>query len=395
LNAIKLNEAQSTYLDFLRGMAALLVLFGHASHTFLNGSLLQRSNIEVGAVMVFFLLSGFLISYTAFRRYNDAGYGFREFAIDRFARIYTAFIPALVFVALLDAYTATLAQPLAQAQPEGHAATWLATHTTHATVQNWFGNLLMLQDFPLFQVLRLGGVPESAWFIDTYGSAAPFWTISVEWWIYMVFGALVVVRLKGGKPFKLWQLALLGLVAIEPAYYLVGGVNNCLTLLWIFGMLACLLLFHNESLLAKMNWQNKSTRFKLNCLLVCVGALGAMAVRLLAIKLDRGEFAFAELQFGLFMAVAVFAPVLGLIHAKAPPRLLRKAAAGLAHYSFSLYLTHASVLAYFSIRYGAGQYNTHNFWLAVGASNLVAIAFWWLFERHYHRIGKWLKKATA
>jgi peptidoglycan/LPS O-acetylase OafA/YrhL len=52
--------------------------------------------------MHFFLLSGFLIAHTLMTKSNDPDYGFRDYAIDRIARIYSGWVPALIFVAIAD-----------------------------------------------------------------------------------------------------------------------------------------------------------------------------------------------------------------------------------------------------------------------------------------------------
>jgi len=108
MNNRLLGPAQSVYLDLLRAGAALLVLFGHAAKFFLDGTPYEHNGMEVAGVPLFFLVSGFLITYSVIQKQGDPHYGFREYAIDRFCRIYVAFVPALFFVWLLDALSLRL-----------------------------------------------------------------------------------------------------------------------------------------------------------------------------------------------------------------------------------------------------------------------------------------------
>ncbi len=383
--AFRLNEAQSVFFDYTRGLAALAVLIGHAAELFLRNNPLHSAGIQVGGVFVFFLLSGFLIAYSVFRRYDDPTYSFRHFFIDRFARIFTAFIPALLLVALADHYILSLPAP-----PPTESTRYIAGLYENAEWQHWLGNLFMLQDFPIFQVARLLHLDGGDWFIRSYGSSAPFWTVSIEWWLYMLFGMVVLLRLRRGQPFPLWQLAILGFVAIEPAYYFVGGVNNCLTLLWLIGMFACLGYKFWPLWCRKLGWEIGSRRYILGLILAVLGGLLAMAIRLLAIKLDIGTIRFAELQFGLFMGLALFAFFLLMGCISHVSAWFKTIGTFLANYSFSLYLTHYTVLTYLYVKTPV-SHAPATFWQAIIYSNLLAIVFWWLFERHYPKVGRWLK----
>lgn len=395
MNTPRLNASQSAYLDFLRGIAAQIVLLGHASILFLNGSSLYHADLQVGAVMAFFLLSGFLISYTVFRRYNDSSFNFRHYFIDRFARIFTAFIPALVFVALLDAYSLSLpaAEWLRTAPPENGfgAVEWTKGLFHNYSLQYWLGNVLMLQEFPLFQIARLAGIEENSFFIKSFGSASPFWTISIEWWLYMLFGMVILLRIRTGKPFKWWQIGALGFVSIEPMYYLIGGVNNCLSLLWIMGMLTCLVFLNQDRLLEQLKWQTDSRKITAYSVLIFLFALACMAGRLLAIRIDTGRFEFNELQFGLFMTIAMFAPLFVLRNTDRIPALVSRSCNWVAGYSFSLYLIHAPILTCIYLQFSDGTPNWRLMVASFAISNASAIVFAWLFERHYHKVAAFLK----
>ncbi len=383
MNKIKLNEAQSLYLDFLRGMAAMAVLFGHAGIIFLPDSFITKSSMQGIGVFVFFLLSGFLISYSVFRKYDRPDYNFKTYFIDRFARIYCAFIPALLLVWIIDIQTLSL--PINISPERLKELDWIGNIASNLNIYTGIGNILMLQDFPLFQIAKIAGIEDTSLFIDTFGSAGPFWTISIEWWIYMVFGMIVIIHIRDKKPVTILSLIILGLLAIEPLYHFVGGYDNCLTMLWVLGMLACLF-FLNSSRYIKLD--NKKT--KLFAFLIFLFSLALMAVRIVALKLD-GNGNILEFQFGTYLASAIFSFLFVLGDELTPPKIIANIIKFIADYSYSLYLIHFTVLTYLYVRFPDKEYDLAFFVIAILLSNIIAIILWFLFERHHRKVGSWLK----
>ncbi|MEO0735061.1 MAG: acyltransferase family protein, partial [Bacteroidota bacterium] len=165
----RLTAGQSLLLDFIRGWSAQAVLFGHALYFFnLHGPGAPSTDFFVHryAVAIFFLLSGFLITYsTVGKLARKADYGFRQYFIDRFARIYTALVPALLFILVVDLVSRSLS-PATYAYADAFSA------------RDFLGNLLMLQYFPGLGLL-LGER------IEAFGSGTTLWTLSIEWWIYL------------------------------------------------------------------------------------------------------------------------------------------------------------------------------------------------------------------
>jgi len=92
------NDTSLT-LDLLRAGAAQAVCVGHALNVFMGPG---TSNAPRIGVALFFVLSGFVIAHTLIIRSQQASYDFAEFFTERFARIYTAYLPALLLIALAD-----------------------------------------------------------------------------------------------------------------------------------------------------------------------------------------------------------------------------------------------------------------------------------------------------
>jgi peptidoglycan/LPS O-acetylase OafA/YrhL len=381
----QLNSAQKAYLDFLRALAAQLVLFGHVANYFLPDTFFAHTGgmFQSVGVNIFFLISGFLISYSVFMKRSDPSYRFGSYMADRFSRIYSAYLPALVLVAIVDALIVN-----------NPAYRWKHDYN----VQTWLGNLLMLQDFPLFQALRRLGVEDHSWFVAEFGSARPFWTISIEWWIYLLFGGVMflVCRPADSRPRRLGVAALLFLAisAIEPAYHFVGGFGRCLSMLWGIGLGASWLQV-KLPLLQKRDRPLSPTRLFRISVAVAVAGVVFMLARLLG-----NHFETRELQFSLFLALSVFGVLFALAFAK--PRVPRAVGWGtgfVAAYSYSLYLTHHTFLEYASVKRPGLVGHPGSFWLMVAAANILAIAFWFLFERHYRQLARlakiYLRKAKS
>jgi len=101
-------------LDLMRGLAALAVLISHLrGDSFVEYSALPASQRGIaaavifaatrlggGAVLVFFVLSGFLVGGQVLARLRDGRFHLYDYAIDRVTRIFIRLIPACLFAAV-------------------------------------------------------------------------------------------------------------------------------------------------------------------------------------------------------------------------------------------------------------------------------------------------------
>ncbi|MGZ3411894.1 MAG: acyltransferase family protein [Xanthobacteraceae bacterium] len=100
-------------LDLIRFSGALLVLFGHARGLLLEGidsvehpntlirAIYFASGLQHEGVVMFFVVSGFLVGGSAWRMIGEGRFLFERYFINRFVRIYLVYAPALLFVALV------------------------------------------------------------------------------------------------------------------------------------------------------------------------------------------------------------------------------------------------------------------------------------------------------
>lgn len=177
-----LSVIASANLDFLRAIAASAVMWGHLRAIFfvdfqhlLHGSnLLNVLYFATGfghqAVMVFFVLSGFLISSAVLKRQASANWSWRDYAIDRSSRLYVVLIPGLLFGLLFDEVGSRL-----------FVSSGLYSHPlvsfgavipqNQITARIFLGNLFFLQTI----------------ICPTFGSNGPLWSLANEFWYYALF----------------------------------------------------------------------------------------------------------------------------------------------------------------------------------------------------------------
>lgn len=193
-------------LEGIRGFAAIYVFLGHFV---LNHLLKKESDIGLflrfgqEAVMVFFLLSGFVIYYS-FHKYPHQTFG--EYFRRRALRIYPIY-----FASLLISYGIVCQ---------------MAGRVVPFDVAQFAGNLFMLQDFS-------AGKP-GVWFGTFYGNLA-LWSLSYEWWFYMLF--FPIVRLVQPDTQK-WLVGLLSLLGFISYVLLPNQVSLYLNyfLIWWVGV---------------------------------------------------------------------------------------------------------------------------------------------------------------
>ncbi|MEH3085914.1 MAG: acyltransferase [Xylophilus ampelinus] len=163
-----MNRETSLYLDLVRFTAAMVVLVGHLSGARFTGGLLWQFGLFMDdAVMVFFVLSGFVIAFVVHHKESRL----EQYAIARAARIYSVALPALVATFALD----TLGRQIA---PELYTRAW-GYHPENPAGQFLAGLVFVNQ-------LWYAQVPT--------GSMLPYWSLGFEVWYYLFFAILFFAR---------------------------------------------------------------------------------------------------------------------------------------------------------------------------------------------------------
>lgn len=202
-----IEPALSVFLDVLRFGAAFTVFVSHASGRWLTGGYLwQIGTWTRAAVIVFFVLSGYVIAAT-----TDPRAGLTKYAVARVSRLCSVALPALALTYLLD----TTGQFLF---PEFYRTAIEITQGNFNTT-DWLG---------VRYLLTAGFVQESWLFywlpVRTPGSNQPFWSLSFEAFYYVAFAVILF----GPGRLRLFLLFALFIVA-GPAILLLWP-------LWLLGM---------------------------------------------------------------------------------------------------------------------------------------------------------------
>src|SRR5215813_2721503 len=153
-----MNKTFSLYLDFVRFLAALTVLLFHAS-----GFDFMKIDTGFGrygreAVVVFFVLSGFVIAYTA----DQKDRMLPEYTIHRISRIYSVVLPALLLTAIVDHFGIAI-------HPE--------LYVEHDAQSLW----------PIRLIISVLCLNEWGFWSVQFFSNVPYWSISYEITYYILF----------------------------------------------------------------------------------------------------------------------------------------------------------------------------------------------------------------
>jgi peptidoglycan/LPS O-acetylase OafA/YrhL len=325
----------SVTLDLLRAVAAQMVCVGHGISFFMPAwrpsELPLMQNV---GVLIFFVLSGTLITFTLIERSKQPSYGFGTFFLERFARIYSGLVPALLFVVVVDGIVIY-----------GFRENAVASYYTAKT---FVANLFMLEAYRgiLSNYLR--------W--SAFGSASPLWTLAIEWHIYMFVGAFFFIWAR--PQHRLLMIAIAILFCQVPLHFFVGafqedGVGMGLFALWLAG--ACVLIA-----LRTLQLPYWSSLFVALCAAVCFFLVTKA-------HLEYNFLTYATLV-GFLFAVLAASQSKRLITSSSVIGAIRF----FADYSFTLYLIHHSIM--FSVFVIRPERNFYIFAITVLIANIVAIA---------------------
>jgi len=193
------------WLDLIRFSAALIVVTAHAraisfveygglvdsEKTLLITVFYAVTRIANEAVVVFFVLSGFLVGGRALERIIQGKFRPSDFLIDRFVRIMLPLIPALFFTAII-----------------------------RLVIDGDFDIIVLVAN-----ILSLQGV-----FFPVFGENGPLWSLSYEVWFYVLAYAVGIIVIK--KTFDMTAITLFVIVTAIFTY-----LNSVYLFCWLIGAL--------------------------------------------------------------------------------------------------------------------------------------------------------------
>lgn len=328
----------SDHLDLMRGLAALMVLLWHwrnlyfvdfdpAGATWPARIFYFLTGFGHEAVMVFFVLSGYFIGASVLKAVGAGRWSWKQYLLNRSTRLYVVLIPALVLGACWDSLGMALFGD--RTFYSGDLARWGRVIIDFPVAERltWpvgLGNALFLQDIH----------------VPPFGSNGPLWSLSYEWWYYMLFPLLILLGAPGSLGRKAFQLALL--VAIVA---LVGKKVLAYFAVWLLGAALAYAGFGKRPPI--------QARPIVRALVLILG-IGAFFA---AATLSRGHFLPLGLVGDAVVGVGFTACLAAMLATLRPTgsRAYAAIAGSLAGMSYTLYLVHTPWLIFMHGAVGGGR----------------------------------------
>jgi peptidoglycan/LPS O-acetylase OafA/YrhL len=330
------------------------------SHLRFGQLLIGQPSVTRIAVIVFFVLSGFLVGGSVLRTMRRGIFSWKKYLFQRLTRLWIVLLPALLLGAALDACGLYLLHSQLNIYRAGpYVAPVIGGRFTFSA---FLGSAFFLQDIVT----------------PVFGTNGPLWSLSYEFWFYIFFPLLVIV-LSASKRNRVRVLSgLLLLVLVVLSGWKIGAYF----LIWLLGAVIALLPLRLPSWLRGIS----------------TGAAGLLLLLTIYLELRSPINAFvSELILGVMFSIFLWT----VLHAQevSVHPLYRNSAQTLSAMSYTLYLVHYPMLVFIS----ALLMPVWRLWPASPQSVLkllpilviVFVAAWmvyYCFERNTERIRKWLTR---
>jgi peptidoglycan/LPS O-acetylase OafA/YrhL len=358
------HEEKLHWFDFIRGLAALLVLMGHLrALVFVD----YQDNVQLSlfgkffymitglghqAVVIFFVLSGFFIIGSIHEAVNNHKWSPRMYFFNRLSRLWVVLIPALLITLAWDnlglylfpeaTVYAEIIPTLPGINPIGKLGLW-----------TFLGNVFFVQTIN----------------VATYGSSGALWSLANEFWYYMIFPLFYFTF----RPYYAAAVRLsLFVVAILLLYFVGWGIATYF-LIWLMGGVTYLLLQNKQ-----LNWGHPLFRLAM--------VLSFLSV-LMLIRLNYKPTIFNDFSLGLVTSILL----VSLSATRMDLNPLRKVAIGLSDMSYTLYLFHLSFAVGITATFSPMRqpYSSSTLLLYWGLFSLICIycfLAYFLFERNTSKL---------
>ncbi|WP_185732288.1 acyltransferase [Burkholderia sp. Bp8963] len=211
-------------LDLIRSLAAAEVAIGHMRNLvmfdFVSGGFAAKAFYLLTAfgkqaVIVFFVLSGYLVGGSVVRDVRRNSWSWQKYLLDRFTRLWIVLIPALLLTLFWDHIGISIANGSFYRGTEGN---WV----TRVDISENLGFNQLICNAAFLQTLAC----------NTFGSNGPLWSLANEFWYYMWFPVFYVAASKARTPRGI-ALIVPAIVAMVAFAGLLEGFSY-----WLLGVVA-------------------------------------------------------------------------------------------------------------------------------------------------------------
>ncbi|PAY17878.1 hypothetical protein CKO51_19505 [Rhodopirellula sp. SM50] len=348
--ASPISGSFSVFLDLLRIYAALCVFVCHAEFGWFGDLSIPGFLEGHDAVVVFFVLSGFVIAYSQ----NQNRREFTDFVIARLTRLYVTLLPALFL-------TVACTMAVAYLNPSLSESLFKSFESLRYVVC-----LLFLQEL---------------WFRNlTPGFNGPLWSLSYELFYYILFAAATLIRVRWLRSVSVLLIAV------------IAGPNILLLLpAWLIGV-AVLRLESRRPRNVVAQWMLLLVGMVVGAVLVH-GGLG-FPHREGRPPLNYSSAFVTDWILAASVGMILFA-MRGLLRTGASPIVMR-VARRLGDLTFPVYIFHFPLLAFFAALSGAESFNRGPInLLGIGCAFVASVALGLISERFRPRLASMIKLRFA
>jgi peptidoglycan/LPS O-acetylase OafA/YrhL len=340
------------FFNFLRWIAAFMVVIGHLrSFLFVNyNNAIEYTALEKffyfitgfghQGVVIFFLVSGYLVGGGVIQRYiqrNINNTYLKLYFIKRFSRIYTVLVPALFFGFIFDSLGYKLFYEIYENNYN--------ISTMNFNAHNNMNMFTFVLNFLNMQTI----------IVEPFGANAVLWSLSYEWWYYMLL-----------------------------PLFLISNTSRLIS----FGLILALLFLNYHLLIYASIWLLGALTFFINKRLV--NGYVSIIMVLITLLISR-KFSGMYIDFILSLSLALV--VNSAQYSKYNfINILSKTNRSMANFSYSLYIFHFPLIVfiisffhYFEINVLLQQLTLQTFILynvILISIYMFAFAMYYLFEKH-------------
>lgn len=319
------NTLSSAHLDLLRTIAAWQVCVHHLknlffidypqvqSKNFFTQSFYYFSRFGHQSVIIFFVLSGLFVGSSVIKQSNEGKWSWSKYLIARLSRLYIVLVPALLIGGFWDWLGISSFEPQSIYDGKTLVQTVISFPVAERlNVFGFIGNLSFLQAFK----------------VSPFGSNGSLWSLSYEFWYYILFPLIFLVLIKK-------QLIINRIFYSACFIILTNFIGLPISLSFLIWLLGVAIIYINEALKIDRNHRNIITFISFLVLILSISSTllfqGFSFVSDLIVGVCASMFIFSLVQYDTLIDQNHIYP---------------KTVHFLANFSYTLYLLHLPFLVF-------------------------------------------------